>query len=81
MYKKLFMVLNDICPKKARKQKIKANTWYTKDHKKLAKKVKKAFKRGKRNLGKSWVYYKKIRRYAEKAGRHHGRNIKKQDKP
>ena len=53
-------MLNDTCPKKARKQKIKANTWYTKDHKKLAKKVKKAYKRGKRNLGESWVYYKKI---------------------
>ena len=49
-------------PKKARKQKIKANTWYAKDHKKLAKKVKKAFKGGKHNLGESWVYYKKIAR-------------------
>ena len=60
MYKKLITVLNDTCPKKARKKKIKANTWFTKDHKKLAKKVKKAYKRGKRNLGESWVYYKKI---------------------
>ena len=33
-----------------------------KNHKKLAKKVKKAFKRGKCNLGESWVYYKKIAR-------------------
>ena len=53
MYMKLIMVLNDTCPKKARKMKIKANTWFTKDHKKLAKKVK-------TYLGESWAYYKKI---------------------
>ena len=58
MYKNLFMVLNETCPKKNRKRKVIANVWYTKDLKELGSKVKKAYKRGKRNHGETWVYYK-----------------------
>ena len=45
------MVLNETCPKKCRKRKIKVNDWYTKDLKELGNKVKKAYKKGKQNLG------------------------------
>ena len=34
--------------------------WYTKDLKELGNKVKKAYKKGKRNFGEAWVYYKKL---------------------
>ena len=57
MYKNLFTVLNETCPKKCRKRKVKANVWYTKDLKVLGYKVKKAYKKGKRNLGESRAYY------------------------
>ena len=43
MYKNLFMVLNETCPKKSRKRKAIANVWYTKDLKEVGNKVKKAY--------------------------------------
>ena len=54
------MLHNETCHKKCRKRKVKANVWYTKDLKELGNKVKKAYKKGKRNLGEAWVYYKKL---------------------
>ena len=55
MYKNLFIVSNETCPKKCRKRKVKTNVWYTKDLKALGYKVKKAYKKRKekpwRSLG------------------------------
>ena len=84
MYQKLNVVLNDTCPKKVRKVKLKTNVWYTGKHKELAKKIKTAYKKGKRNLGEAWTYYKKLikryKNYARGAGMHFGKSIRRIDK-
>ena len=78
MYRKLNVVLNDTCPKKVRKIRLKANVWYTGKHKELAKKIKAAYKRGKRNLGEAWTFYKKlIKRYKKLCKRSRNASWKK----
>ena len=78
MYRKLNVVLNDTCPKKVRKIRLKANVWYTSKHKELAKKIKTAYKKGKRNLGEAWTFYKKlIKRYKKLCKRSRNASWKK----
>ena len=42
-YKKLNRVLDRTCPKKKRSTKVKANVWYNKNLKEMAKRIKKAY--------------------------------------
>ena len=60
MYKKLNRALDQVCPKKKRRTRIKGNPWYNKRLRILADKVKKAYKNSKRLLGESKIFYKKL---------------------
>ena len=60
LYKKLYKILDKVCPMKKIRKKVKANVWYTKDLRRLAKRIKKAYKNSIRLLGDSKVYYKKL---------------------
>ena len=59
-YKKINRVLDQVCPKKKISTKIRANVWYTKRLKEMAKIIKKAYKLSKRILGEAHVYYKNL---------------------
>ena len=63
-YKKLNRVLDRTCPKKKRSTRVRANLWYNKNLKEMAKRIKKAYKLGKRILGEAHLHYKKlVKRY------------------
>ena len=57
-------MLDQTCPKKKRSTKVKANLWYNKNLKEMAKRIKKAYKLSKRILGEAHLHYKKlVKRY------------------
>ena len=63
-YKKLNRALDRTCPKKKRSTRVKANLWYNKNLKEMAKRIKKAYKLSKRILGEAHLHYKKlVKRY------------------
>ena len=59
-YKKINRVLDQVCPKKKISTKIRANVWYTKSLKEMAKRIKKAYKLSKRILGEAHAHYKNL---------------------
>ena len=60
LYLKLNRALDKICPKKVKKTKVRANSWYNKDLKRMAGRIKKAYRTSMRILGEAKAYYKRL---------------------